>query len=56
MNVLVWNCHGLGNLRTEKELVSILRAKDPSIVFIAETWTDEVRLDRTLSYINFDQK
>ena len=56
MNLLVWNFRGLGNLRTKKELVSILRAKDPSIVFIAETWTDEVRLDRTLSYINFDQK
>ena len=56
MNLLVWNCHGLGNLRIEKELVSILRAKDPSVVFIAETWADEARLERTLSNINFDQK
>ena len=56
MNLLVWNFRGLGNLRTEKELVNILRAKDPSVMFIAETWADEVRLDRTLSYINFDQK
>ncbi|KAL4605197.1 hypothetical protein ACB092_09G011500 [Castanea dentata] len=56
MNLLVWNCRGLRNLRTEKELVSIIRAKDPSVVFIAETWTDEARLDRTLSYINFYQK
>ena len=56
MNVLVWNCHRLGNLRTEKELVSILQAKDPSVVFITETWADEARLDQTLSYINFDQK
>ena len=56
MNLLVWNCRGLGNLRTERELVSILRAKDPSVVFIAETWADEARLERTLSNINFDQK
>ena len=56
MNLLFWNCRGLGNLRIEKELVSILRAKDPSVVFIAETWADEARLERTLSNINFDQK
>ncbi|XP_050245827.1 uncharacterized protein LOC126693745 [Quercus robur] len=56
MNLLAWNCRRLGNLRIEKELVSILRAKDPSVVFIAKTWVEEVRLDRTLSYINFDQK
>ena len=56
MNLLVWNCRRLGNLRTEKELVSILRAKDHSVVFIAETWADEARLERTLSNINFDQK
>ena len=34
----------------------MIQAKDHSVVFIAETWTDEVRLDRTLSKINFDQK
>ena len=56
MNLLVWNYRGLGNLRTEKELVSILRAKDHSVVFIAETWADEARLECTLSNINFDQK
>ena len=56
MNLLVWNCRRLGNLRIEKKLVSILRAKDHSVVFIAETWADEARLERTLSNINFDQK
>ena len=52
----MWNCRGLGNLRTENELVTLIRAKDPSVVFIAETWADDARLDRTLSKINFDQK
>ncbi|XP_050264146.1 uncharacterized protein LOC126708397 [Quercus robur] len=56
MSLLVWNCRGLGNLRTENELVTLIQAKDPSVVFIAETWTDGARLDRTLSKINFDQK
>ena len=56
MSLLLWNCRGFGNPRIENELVSLIQAKDPSVVFIAETWADEARLDRTLSKINFDQK
>ena len=56
MSLLLWNCRGLENPRTENELVSLIQAKDPSVMFIVETWADEVRLDRTLSKINFDQK
>ena len=54
MNLLVWNCRGLRNLRIENELVTLIWAKDPSVVFIVETWADDARLDRTLSKINFD--
>ena len=56
MSLLLWNYRGLGNSRTENELVSLIHAKDPSVEFIAETWADEARLDRTLSKINFDKK
>ena len=56
MRLLLWNCRGLGNPRTEYEFVRLIQTKDPSVVFIAETWKDEARLDRTLSKINFDQK
>ena len=45
MSCLAWNCHGLGNLRTRKELVEIIRAKDPSVLFLVETLTNEARLD-----------
>lgn len=48
MNLLVWNCNGLGNPNTKNELVSIVRVKDPSVVFIVETWADDTRLDRVL--------
>ena len=56
MSLLLWNCCGLGNPCTENELVRLIQAKDPSAVFIAETWTDEAKLDQNLSKINFDQK
>ena len=40
----MWNCPGLGNLVTEKELGDLIRAKNLSVVFIVETRTDEARL------------
>ena len=46
MSLLIWNYHGLGNLVIEKELGDLIRVKDPSIVFIVETWTDETRLKK----------
>ena len=55
MSLLSWNCCGLGDPRTENELVRLIQAKNRSVVFIAETWIDEVRLDQILSKINFDQ-
>ena len=56
MSLLLWNLCELGDLRRENELVRLIQAKNSSVVFIAETWIDEVRLDQILSKINFDQK
>lgn len=46
MSLLIWKCRGLGNLVIENELGDLTREKDPSIVFIAETWTNEARLNK----------
>ncbi|XP_050280230.1 uncharacterized protein LOC126721222 [Quercus robur] len=56
MSCLAWNCHGLGNLLTGRELVDIIPAKDPSIVFLIETLTDEARLDIVQRNIDFDHQ
>ena len=56
MSLLVRNCRDLENQRTGKELEDLIRAKDPSVVFIAKTWIDEARLNRILHNINFDHK
>ena len=45
MSFLAWNCRGLGNPGTVRELGDLIRAKDPSVVFLAETWADEARLN-----------
>ena len=45
MNLLCWNCRKLGNLPTEQELGDLIRAQDPSVVFLAKTWLDKARLE-----------
>ena len=53
----VWNCRGLENLCTRKELGELVWAKDPSIMFLAETWVDEAKakkkkIKRDLDFVN----
>ena len=45
MSCLAWNCRGLGNLRTGRELGEIIWAKDPFVMFLAKTLTDDARLE-----------
>ena len=39
---------------TEKELGDLIQAKDHSVVFIAETWTDETMLKKIKRSLKFD--
>ena len=48
------NCRRIGNLRIGKELEVVVRAKDPSAVFLAETWADEARLKEIKWYLDFE--
>nr|POE76494.1 hypothetical protein CFP56_18945 [Quercus suber] len=45
MSCIAWNCRELGNLHTGRALVEIIWAKDPAMVFLAETLTDDARLE-----------
>ena len=51
ISLIMWNCRGLGNLVTKKELGDLTRAKDPSAVFIVETWMDEAWLKKNKTKI-----
>jgi hypothetical protein len=37
MSILSWNCHGLGQSVTIQELIALVRAKSPAMVFLMET-------------------
>ncbi|XP_075675032.1 uncharacterized protein LOC142644270 [Castanea sativa] len=56
MSCLAWNCRRLENLRTGRELVEIIRAKDPSVVILAETLTDDARLEFVQRSTGFDHR
>ena len=47
---------GLGNQRTVHKLASLLRAQDPTILFLAETWVDKARLTKLCDDLHFDEK
>ena len=53
MNLLCWNYRGLGNLLTGQELEDLIRAKDPSVMFLAKTWLDKARLKDIKVRLNF---
>ena len=56
MSLLVWNCRRLGNPRTVRELGDYIRAKDSTVVFLAETWADDARLDQVFRNFDFRNK
>lgn len=37
MNLLYWNCRGLGNLRSVRALRDLMRRQRPQILFLIET-------------------
>ena len=55
MSCLSWNCRGLGNPQTEDELVTLVRNKDPKLIFLMETKVEKsvlVRIGRKIQYAN----
>ncbi|KAK9983952.1 hypothetical protein SO802_033477 [Lithocarpus litseifolius] len=53
MSLLCWNCRGLGNPETGQELGDLIRAQDPSVVFLAETWLKKARLEEIRAQYKF---
>ena len=53
MSLLCWNCRGLGNRQTIQELGDLVRAQDPTVVFLAKTWLDDTRLSGIRDSLRF---
>ena len=49
-----WNCRRLGNRHAIRELVDIVQAQDPLIVFFSETWSDTKHMRWIKDRIGFD--
>ena len=53
MNLLAWNCRGLGNCCAVDKLGDIIQAKDPGIVFLSETWSNKEQMESIKIKLNF---
>ena len=56
MSCISWNCRGLGNPCTVHELADLVRIKDPSAVFLMETWSNEEHLELFRCCLHFNNK
>ncbi|KAK6162202.1 hypothetical protein DH2020_002043 [Rehmannia glutinosa] len=53
MNLLSWNCRGLGNPRTVQELRDFIRVLSPGLVFLCETKFSSRELDNLKNSLGF---
>ncbi|XP_042972839.1 uncharacterized protein LOC122304645 [Carya illinoinensis] len=55
MNCLSWNCRGLGNPRTIRELHHLVKTKVPNFVFLMETKCRRNKVEKIRNQIGFHQ-
>ncbi|XP_018853114.2 uncharacterized protein LOC109015083 [Juglans regia] len=51
---LSWNCRGLGNPRTVRELHRIVKCKNPSLIFLIETKCGRETVEKARNRLGFD--
>ena len=53
MSCFAWNCRGLGNPETVRELHNLVRLEAPALVFVSETKIDGRRVADIASRLGF---
>ncbi|GLT55031.1 hypothetical protein SLA2020_281850 [Shorea laevis] len=54
MNLLSWNCRGLGNPRTIRNLCHLVEDKHPNILFLMETKLQRDKMSYVRGKLGFD--
>jgi exonuclease III len=54
MSILSWNCQGLGNPWTVRDLCCMVKEKRPNLVFLMETNLSTQRMERVRIKSGFD--
>lgn len=54
MSCLSWNCRGLGNATTVKELRDLVKQLSPSVLCVLETQVNKSRVEGLKSTLGFD--
>jgi exonuclease III len=54
MIVLSWNCRGLGNPQTVRDLRRMVKAKCPTVVFLMETRMRQVKMEKIRCALGFN--
>ena len=55
MNALSWNCWGLGNLRTVRQLQEVIASEDPGLVFLMETKLSKEEMTKKKHTLGFTE-
>lgn len=55
MNLLSWNCRGLGNPRTVRILGEVIKSFNPTFLFLAETKVDSNKIEELCVRYGFDK-
>ena len=54
MSTLSWNCRGLGNPRTVQEIMDIVFAKKPKIIFLMEVKVGRAYMEKMQNKLNYE--
>jgi exonuclease III len=53
MSIISWNCRGLGNLQTVRDLYQLVKEKRPNFLFLLETKRTKIKIEVIRSQLGY---